>query len=376
MKTIKNGDYFELFEKDNEEWEWIIELGGPEQYLGYWNVESYMSIDEDEDYKAIGVGETISLPNDFGIIKFKSVTEPDRTTITFKVKDDYLYVRASQDEAFHFGTKDYDRLYIDSNGIYDKDKVLITNTKVEIGDSGIYLEMGSEVYSTWGVYIGDLFIELDMSDILYDGVSFATVEEIIMDHEGIIFKDPENAVQKKEGFEVSVPDEKPEIKILFSVEIKEETTEEDTTEEDTETETTDEEEEEIITEPVTPTEPVKPVELRVITKIICSDGTKVDKAEDCISTTKPPIKPNILIITVISIVIIGLGSIWNYQKNTELKGKYRWMPGMAGILRRKLEDYKLACKDGDNETATKLQGTLIKYSSTITKKYLDTLLKK
>ena len=43
---------------------------------------------------------------------------------------------------------------------------------------------------------------------------------------------------------------------------------------------------------------------------------------------------------------------------------------MAGILRKKLAEYKKAIKDGDKEKAKKLEGTLLKYSKTLSEKYL------
>ena len=95
---------------------------------------------------------------------------------------------------------------------------------------------------------------------------------------------------------------------------------------------------------------------------------------------EPPVEPedetNPIVVAGITIVILGLGILWSYFKNTDLRGKYRWMPGMKAILNGKLKKYKELGKAGDIEGTKKLQGTLMKYSNTITKKYLDQLLKK
>ncbi len=211
--TYKDGDYFDLFIEDNEEYEWIIQLGGIEQYFGVWNTEAYLGIDEDDDYHALGVGDSLFLPNDYVEIQFKSVTTPDLTDLNIREKDGYLYLRGpTDDDTFSFGTKDYDRVYMDAAGIYDDDFVLITTDKVEIGDSEIYLEKGS-------AKIGDLTIELDLSDILFKGISFALKDETFMDYLGIIFSDPENAVEEKRGFEVLVPEKQPEVTIAFGKDI-------------------------------------------------------------------------------------------------------------------------------------------------------------
>ncbi len=103
--TYQNGDYFDLFEKDSEEYIWVISLGET-QTIGYKNAEAYIGIDEDDDYKAIGVGESLILPNGFLEINFASITTPEETEITFKVKDNYLYVKGPED-AFSYGTEEY-----------------------------------------------------------------------------------------------------------------------------------------------------------------------------------------------------------------------------------------------------------------------------
>ena len=259
-----------MFEKESEEWEWIIELGGTEQYLGFWNVEAYSSIDEDEDYHPLGLGESLFLPNKYVEIKFKDITEPDRTDMTFRVKDDFLYVKGETDaNVFSFGSEEYDRLYINADGIYDSDKddkVLITTDKVEIGDSEIYLEMGS-------VKILDLTIKLDMSDILYKGISYLSEDGNFLDYFGIIFKDPENAVKDKTGFDVSVPEDRPEVSIAFGKDIPVEVVSDD--EETTDT-TTDGEDKDTTTTTDCPEEGtcedcIKPDECKVCIKpVICT----------------------------------------------------------------------------------------------------------
>ncbi len=209
-KTIKDGDYLTVFvaSEDEELWQWEINLGDTPQSIGVKNVEEFMGIDEDDDYKAIGVGQSLFLPNDYMEIRFKSVTSPEMNDLNFKIKDEYLYIRGNKDNTFTYGTGDYDRIYVDNTGIYDDDDVLITTDKLEIGDSGIYLEMGS-------VKILDLIIELDLSDIIYKAISYVNKDAVYMDYFGIIFKDPEQAIDDKEGLEVSVPEDRPEAIVAF-----------------------------------------------------------------------------------------------------------------------------------------------------------------
>lgn len=360
-EKVRSGDFFELFIQDDEDWEWIVELGGTQQYIGIWNTEDYVDIDEDEDYFAIGVGERFFLPNNFLEIQFKDVTETDTTSLTFKVKNengqDYLYVRGNDDDAFSFGTEEYDRIYLDADGIYDEDLIFITNDKIEIGDSDVFLELGSAI-------IEDLEILLDMADILFKGLSFAFKDETFMDHLGIIFSDPENAVEEQKGFKVIVPEDRPEVLIVFGrglpVVVVEDVVVEpvDEEEEDTSEDITDTTIPVVIPEP--PVEEEDPVVSVPITPVTPPDDEGF--------------APNALVVAAGTIVAAALLSLWSMLKNTHLRGKYRWIPGMAGILRSKIRIYKEACKAGNKEEAKKRQGTILKLSSTLTKKYLDNLL--
>ncbi len=205
--TYKDGEYFELFKEDAETFKWIIDLPNS---IGIVNQQEYKEIDDDEEYKAIGVGQGLSLPNNYINFNFKGLSDSDVVDITFKVDDGFLNVKGPED-AFAFGSDEYDEINVDENGIYDEDEVLITSDKVRIGDSDIYLELGS-------IKIGLLTIKLDMSDILYDGISYALEETNFLDYLGIIFKDPENAVEDQSGFKVLVPEERPEITIYIDSE--------------------------------------------------------------------------------------------------------------------------------------------------------------
>mgnify|MGYP001558282640 CR=1 FL=1 len=116
----------------------------------------------------------------------------------------------------------------------------------------------------------------------------------------------------------------------------------------------------------TQTCPVQPV------YYVCSDGTKITDSSLCPKPKEPEPVYDPTVVVAISIVILGLTLIWSLVKNTDLKGQYRWIPGMAGILAKKLEEYK---QEKDKERSKKLKQTILKYSVTITEKYLDKIKK-
>ncbi len=316
-ETVNDGDDFELFIEDDEEYTWLIDLSATEPYIGIVNQEAYVSVDEDDDFHPVALGETFYLPNVYLKINFKSTTDVEMNEVNFRVKDGELLVKGD----FTFGAKDYEKVYVKYDGIYDDDNDLITVDKVEIGDSDIYLEKGS-------AKIENLVIELDMSDITYAGVSYKDEELDYLDHLGIIFKNPENAVDDQSGFEVLVPEDRPEALIIFGEltdEEKEEAKEEEekVTEPESTPETLDEEEEEE-TDVVVPTP-----EPEVIEKKYCYDGTLApdNNLEECpaVPVEEPESKVFNLLTTLLVALLAALGIKWRYGFIG--LAKYQWNKG-------------------------------------------------
>ncbi len=329
-QEIKDGDDF----ADKEDFKWVISLP---DYIGVVNQQDYVSIDEDEEYKAIEIGQGISLPNDYLNFNFKGISESDVVDLTFKVDDGYLNVKGdSGSDAFVFGSDEYDEINVKAEGIYDEDEVLITSDKVRIGDSDTYLEMGS-------IKIGLLTIKLDMSDILYDGISYLAEEGNFLDYFGIIFKDPENAVEDKKRFKVLVPEERPEITLTIGSEAIV------VPPDDVVVIPPDDNVTDVVEPPVIPpvTPPVEPpVTPPPIVKIICEDGTEVDSAEDCVKEEEK--WGDTLfeqLVTLVGVLLTAIGVQWNRG----ILGivRYHWKAGRKAqamktlftLAKRAKEDY-------------------------------------
>ena len=201
-EVIEDNDDFD----DDEIWNYEIDLPNS---ISLVNQEDYDDLDDD-DFDPLAEGEVLVLPNDINI-KFSEVTKPKMTDLRVEVDNGYLRLYGA-DESFNYGTDDFDEVLLKAGGIYDEDEVLISTDKIQIGDSDIDLVLGSAL-------IKKLKIELDMSDILYDGVSFASKDGDYLDMYGIIFKDPENAIDDKDGFEISIPEERPEVTIIIGDEV-------------------------------------------------------------------------------------------------------------------------------------------------------------
>jgi hypothetical protein len=326
-KEIKDGDDFELFIENDETYKWVIDIPNS---IGVTNIEDYSSIDDDEEYKPIGVGEGIGLPNDYLVFGFKQVSEVDMIDLTFKVDDGYLNVRGP-DDAFVLGSDEYDEVNVNSVGIYDEDEELISNEKVRIGDSDIYLEMG--------VKIGLLTIKLDMSDILYDGVSYAGKDTNFMDYVGLIFKDPENAVDDEKGFKVEVPEERPEVTLTIGTDV-----------------IIPPEDDDVVVPPeppiiVPPVEPpvIPPVEPPVIPPVeppvVPPVEPPVDEDDNTLAT---------ILITLIAAII----------------GLFAWGKGFAGLIKYYLKEADKAEKAGDKEKAKAYRARAEKMAKSVVTNYL------
>jgi len=198
IETIESGDEY------NDLWDWDINLPN---YIGIVNIDDYNELDEDT--KPLGLGDSIILPNDFATIKFNDLSTPEMTDINVEIEDGMIHVTGPTD-AFD---DEYDELFIDGVGIYDNDLNLI-GTKVRVGDSDTYIEVGS-------MKLGKLTISLGMNDITYDGVNFNAKDADYLGKLGLVFKDPEQGVTDKDNFQISIPEEQPEATITIGAEPEE-----------------------------------------------------------------------------------------------------------------------------------------------------------
>ena len=325
-ESIDDGDDY----YDDEEWEWIINL--PE-YIAIVNQEEYDAIDE--DYEAITLGQSIVLPEDFLEVRFREVTDSEVTDITMRLRDkdnkDYLHLKGDEDDSFNSGAKDFDELYIDETGIYDEDLVLIGD-EVTIGRGDFNVELGS-------IKIGKLTIELDFSDILYDGLSYLSKDEKYLDYFGIIFRDPENAVEDEGPFRISVPEERPEATITVG-EVLEPTVEVPEEEEPIPPIEVDEEDPEVETED----EPDIEVEEKPDKEIIIIPTDEEEKDDKGIS---------FLTALFASLITLVLGIIG---------AKYYWAKGLMAMLSGKIRAAKT------EEAKLKAIKAAIKAAETVLKK--------
>ena len=295
-RVIDSGDGY----KNEDDTQWIYEFTTESSKLtsiSIVNKNDYTKVDNDE-YLSLEEGDKIELPNGFAEFVFDLTPEYDVVELEFGVDDEYLYVSGNLEDSFTIGTDEYDELWI-KNGFYNGDLELLTTSKVRIGDSDIFLELGSLI-------IGKLKMELDLSKITYDGIVYSAKDGDYMDHSGITFKNPEAAIEDKDGFVVLVPDTDQDIEVVLSV---------NKVSKEVETEP----EEEVETEPSPVEVPIEVPEVEVPEE---QPKAEPVKEEPPVIVTQPEIEPKsnpwivIVGIVIVGIIVAGLG-FWAYKLNKE-----------------------------------------------------------
>jgi hypothetical protein len=179
-------------------WEYVI----TENSIGLTLVEEFTSVDEDDDYQALGAGDSISLPNDYITITYDGLIEEDVEDYKFKLrtKSGNEYVQA-KGEFVDDGDNDYDLIYIDENGIYDEDLELIDVNTITLGDTDLNLEIEES-----NIVIDDIELALTLDEIEVDGDDISNKDEDYITNYGVVINNPEDSVDD-ETFKLSIPEE-------------------------------------------------------------------------------------------------------------------------------------------------------------------------
>ncbi len=192
---VENGEEFE----EDSAWEWVISSNS----IGLILVEDFTEVDLDgEDFPAVGAGETLCLPNEYICIKFNGMAEVETEEYTFELDGDFVRVKGN----FESGTNDYDRIYINTTGIYSDDDA-DEDTKnlgfsIELGntDSILNISSGELVFE-------DFKVNFALNDSKANGKGLNSFDEDFLTDFGLLVTNPEDSAEDQE-FSVFVPQEK------------------------------------------------------------------------------------------------------------------------------------------------------------------------
>lgn len=205
--TISDGDEYD----DGSIWEWRI----TENSIGLILSEEFNELDD--DFNALGLGEFICLPKDYYCIRYDGLVEGNEEEYSFELdtRNGLDYVKVNGD--FLSGINDYDRVYINDTGIFDRDFELISSDTIELGDTDSVLSWNNitKVISINDINISyNLYGNYEFNDIWYNSLNISSKDENYLTAYGILIDNPEDSVESQE-ITLRVPDEKLEGKITI-----------------------------------------------------------------------------------------------------------------------------------------------------------------
>ena len=204
---VEDGDEYE----EDKRYKWAIDS----KSIGIVLSEEFLSVDEDEEFRALAAGEKFSLPNDYVSLVYNGLPEEDteKYSFEFDTKGGAEYVEVKG--AFLKGLEDYSKVYINSSGIYDKDLELIDTTSIEFADA----EIADNVPLTLDIDgdhldMDDIELKLDLTELKVDGEVICSEDEDYLTTYGIVINSPEDACEDNE-FEIVIPKEELEASMTF-----------------------------------------------------------------------------------------------------------------------------------------------------------------
>ena len=203
------GEEVELTVEDNEEyeedspWNWVINSNS----IGLKLVEDFkeVDLDGDEEFPAVGVDEKLCLPNEYVCIQYNGLSEEDTEEYSFEL-DEKEGTKIRVDGNFVRGIKDYDRVYINKTGIYNRDLELI-GTSVELGNTEMKLVLGTYGYIRIenSEFPLEVQIGYDLNKVYANSKNISSVDEDYLSNYGILVSSPEDSCEDNE-FTLLVPE--------------------------------------------------------------------------------------------------------------------------------------------------------------------------
>jgi len=189
-RTYVTGD--KISDSDTETWKFKTisadEVAGTAT-IEITNTEKYMSNDADEDYKAIGVGDSLVLPD--GLKLSLELSTPDYIDLTVDADTTYNYeISSSIDKGLISGLNEWNDVYTNSTHFFDNEDVVI-GTNLDIGRSDWALSSDMKLSDGTTTY--------DLMNLSYSS------EDIIMMKSGLMVDDSESWNADKDSIVISVP---------------------------------------------------------------------------------------------------------------------------------------------------------------------------
>lgn len=186
-KTISDGEEYE----DDGIWNWVI----TENSLGLELSQEFLELDE--EYNALNLSEKVCLPNNYSCVEFDKIvkTNYEDYSLYLDNRNDKEYVVVKGD--IRSGIEDYEKVYVNSSGFYDKSLDLINTSAVELANTELLLTLQADK-----LVVNDFEVNLKLN-----ATNVGQKDYDYRTNYGILVNDPDNSIDEQE-FEIFVPEDR------------------------------------------------------------------------------------------------------------------------------------------------------------------------
>ncbi len=186
--TINNGDEY----KNSNIWEWQIDNNS----IGLKLSEAFTKIND--DYNALSKKDVLCLPENYICISYNGLDKVINKDYTFELSNNYVKVKGN----FLNGLEDFNRIFINSSGIYDKKFRLINNETIKLSNTDSILNITSG-----NMVINDLNLTLNLSEVYVGNMNVSSKDEDYLTSYGVFISNPKSSIKDK-FLKIKVPEEK------------------------------------------------------------------------------------------------------------------------------------------------------------------------
>jgi len=181
-KTVVNGDEY----KEDSIWDYVITANS----IGIVLDEKFNELDD--EFAPLAETETLCLPNEYVCVRYDGFVKSDFEELSLNLEDGSVEV----DGSFQVGLNDYDRLLVNSTGVFDEDNVAVVGT-ILIGSSDVEMTIAGT-----SITIEDFEVNFDLNVTNVDSEDYSIRTDF-----GILVENPEDSIEDQSWI-VSVPEER------------------------------------------------------------------------------------------------------------------------------------------------------------------------
>ena len=200
-EEIESGDQYM-----DSEWSWYINYDS--RTIGLVLSEDFEDLDE--DFKPLGTGDSLCLPNKYVCMEFAGLSNEDFSDIDFRydLSDDETKITGD----FENGTEDVEEIIINSSGMYyeDDDDIIIKITSVDLKDSDVILS-----YDGNNIALEDIIMPRNLSIVEINANVFDEEGTYRSVYGSIAELDDDLESNEDNEVSVSIPEEKLELSFFM-----------------------------------------------------------------------------------------------------------------------------------------------------------------